>query len=195
MCTAPARHTKWPRATSRRSLTTRLVSAPSGRCWIPEHVYILDQAGNRVSVGTSGEMYVGGNLLARGYLNLPETTAKAFQDDPFQGTEPGARMYRTGDKARILPSGLLEITGRVGGMIKTRGYTVQPGAVETAIVKHLAVRNCAVVARGDGLEKQLVAYVVPDKGRAQRAERWWWWMNLATAPWRAERCPTTSPIT
>ncbi|KAG6164938.1 putative NRPS-like protein biosynthetic cluster [Claviceps purpurea] len=125
-------------------------------------IYILDEAGNRVDVGVSGELYVGGDMLARGYLNLPETTTKAFQMDPFSAA-PEARMYRTGDLARILPSGLLEIMGRVGGMIKTRGYTVQPGAVETAVVKHLAVRACAVVARGDGLDKQLVAYVVPDK--------------------------------
>ncbi|UNI13913.1 putative NRPS-like protein biosynthetic cluster [Purpureocillium takamizusanense] len=136
---------------------------PVGPPLDPEHIYILDVAGNRVAVGTSGELYVGGELLARGYLNLPETTAKAFQVDPFE-SRPDARMYRTGDMARLLPSGLLEITGRVGGMIKTRGYTVQPGAVETSIVKYLAVRDCAVVARGEGLEKQLVAYVVPDKG-------------------------------
>ncbi|KAG6011751.1 putative NRPS-like protein biosynthetic cluster [Claviceps lovelessii] len=129
-------------------------------------VYILDEAGNRVKAGVSGELYVGGQMLARGYLNLPETTAKAFQTDPFSA-DPNARMYRTGDLARILPSGLLEITGRAGGMIKTRGYTVQPGAVETTIVKHLAVRACAVVASGDGLDKQLVAYVVPDKGEAR----------------------------
>lgn len=128
----------------------------------PDHVYILDDAGNRVSPGVSGELYVGGDMLARGYLNLPETTARAFQVDPFT-KKRGARMYRTGDLAKILPSGLLEITGRVGGMIKTRGYTVQPGAVETAIVKHLAVRDCAVIAHGEGLSRQLVAYVVQDK--------------------------------
>ncbi|KAG5996811.1 putative NRPS-like protein biosynthetic cluster [Claviceps pusilla] len=129
-------------------------------------IYILDEAGNRVNAGVSGELFVGGQMLARGYLNLPETTAKAFQTDPFSA-DPSARMYRTGDLARILPSGLLEIMGRVGGMIKTRGYTVQPGAVETTIVKHLAVRACAVVASGDGLDRQLVAYVVPDKGDAR----------------------------
>ena len=135
---------------------------PVGPPTEPEFIYILDEVGNRVDVGTSGELYVGGDMLARGYLNLPETTAKSFQMDPFASTLD-ARMYRTGDMARLLPSGLLEITGRVGGMIKTRGYTVQPGAVEATIVKHLAVQACAVVARGDGLEKQLVAYVVPDK--------------------------------
>ncbi|KAM0252536.1 hypothetical protein ACHAQJ_007668 [Trichoderma viride] len=132
----------------------------------PEHIYILDEAGNRLDVGVSGELFVGGDLLAREYLNLPETTAIAFQVDPFEKKE-GARMYRTGDMARMLPSGLLEITGRVGGMIKTRGYTVQPGAVEATIVKHLAVRDCAVVAHGEGLQKQLVAYVVPDGDNVQ----------------------------
>ncbi|GAO19157.1 hypothetical protein UVI_02061400 [Ustilaginoidea virens] len=139
---------------------------PVGPPMDPTTIYILDEAGNRVDVGVSGELYVGGQMLARGYLNLPETTAKSFQMDPFSSALD-ARMYRTGDMARILPSGLLEITGRVGGMIKTRGYTVQPGAVEATIVKHLAVRDCAVVARGEGLDKQLVAYLVPDKGEAR----------------------------
>ncbi|KAG5921695.1 putative NRPS-like protein biosynthetic cluster [Claviceps africana] len=139
---------------------------PVGPPMDADTIYILDEAGNRVDVGTSGELYVGGQMLARGYLNLPETTTKSFQTDPFSA-DPNARMYRTGDLARILPSGLLEIMGRVGGMIKTRGYTVQPGAVEATIVKHLAVRACAVVANGDGLDKQLVAYVVPDKGETR----------------------------
>lgn len=139
---------------------------PVGPPMDAEHIYILDQAGNRVGPGVSGELYVGGDLLARGYLNLPETTAKAFQSDPFE-KKKGARMYRTGDLAKLLPSGLLEITGRVGGMIKTRGYTVQPGAVEATIVKHLAVRDCTVIAHGEGLQRQLVAYIVPDNGEAR----------------------------
>ncbi|RYP10175.1 hypothetical protein DL764_000796 [Monosporascus ibericus] len=126
------------------------------------HTYILDESGNKVDVGVSGELFVGGSLLARGYLNLPETTAKAFHTDPFVSS-PAARMYATGDTARLLPSGLLEITGRVGAMIKIRGYSVQPPAVEKAIVDHLAVQSCAVVGHGDGLERQLVAYVVPDR--------------------------------
>ncbi|KAJ0299344.1 hypothetical protein COL516b_009224 [Colletotrichum fioriniae] len=134
---------------------------PVGPPMNPENIYIMDEDGNRVGNNISGELYVGGDLLARGYLNLPETTAKAFHPDPFINKE-GARMYRTGDLARVLPSGLLEITGRAGGMIKTRGYTVQPGAVENAIVKHLAVSDCAVSSHGEGLERQLVAYIVRD---------------------------------
>lgn len=123
--------------------------------------YILGEDGDRVEEGGIGELYVGGDFLARGYLGLPETTAKAFLPNPFTEIK-GARMYKTGDLARVLPSGLLEITGRAGGMIKARGYTIQPGAVETAIVNHLAVSDCAVTAWGEGLEKQLVAYVVRD---------------------------------
>ncbi|CAN8099798.1 unnamed protein product [Discula destructiva] len=127
----------------------------------PAHTYVLDENRKRVDVGVSGELFIGGDLLARGYLNLEETTAKAFVPDPFVDT-PGARMYRTGDMARVLKSGLLEITGRVGAMIKLRGYSVVPGTVENAIVKNLAVKQCAVVPRGDGGDRQLVAYIVHD---------------------------------
>jgi amino acid adenylation domain-containing protein len=154
----------------RQFLDNENLVCPVGPPMDPEHIYILDESGNRVGNNEVGELYVGGDLLARGYINLPETTAKVFSQDPFAGQE-GARMYKTGDLARLLPSGLLEITGRAGGMIKTRGYTVQPGAVETAIVKHLAVQDCAVTSHGDGLERQLVAYVVRDtKDKRDREE-------------------------
>ncbi|GAD98891.1 NRPS-like enzyme [Paecilomyces variotii No. 5] len=146
----------------REMLDNEASYCPVGPPLDPKHTYILDEGGNKVADGASGELFVGGPLLARGYLNLPETTAKAFTPDPFDPT-PGARMYRTGDGARLLPSGLLEITGRVGAMIKLRGYSVVPGKVENEIVKHLAVSRCAVVPHGEGLEKQLVAYIVRDK--------------------------------
>jgi non-ribosomal peptide synthetase component F len=135
---------------------------PVGLPMDPEHTYILGEDGQKVKPGVSGELFVGGSLLARGYLNRPETTAKAFKLDPFDST-PGARMYATGDVARMLPSGALEITGRVGAMLKVRGYSIVPGKVEKAIFEHLAVRHCAVIAHGDGLDRQLVAYVVLDK--------------------------------
>jgi amino acid adenylation domain-containing protein/thioester reductase-like protein len=135
---------------------------PVGPPMDPEHTYILDESGQRADTGTIGELFVGGSLLARGYLNLPETTANVFQPDSFDPI-PGARMYKTGDLARMLPSGLLEITGRVGAMLKVRGYSIVPGKVEKAIVEQLAVNHCAVVAHGEGLEKQLVAYIVRDK--------------------------------
>ncbi|KAK6380812.1 putative NRPS-like protein biosynthetic cluster [Exophiala oligosperma] len=139
---------------------------PVGPPLDPKHTYILDEGGQKVEPGTSGELFVGGRLLARGYLNRPETTAKAFTPDPFDST-PGARMYRTGDLARILPNGLLEITGRVGAMIKLRGYSVVPAKVESAIISHLAVSHCAVIAHGEGLDRQLVAYVVRDEEQSE----------------------------
>ena len=133
---------------------------PVGPPMDPDHTYILNQEGKQVETGVAGELFVGGSLLARGYLNLPETTAEAFIPDPFS---PGSRMYRTGDLARMLPSGILEITGRVGAMMKIRGYSVVPGKVENAIIELLAVKQCAVIAHGEGLDRQLVAYIVRDK--------------------------------
>ncbi|PIG88175.1 NRPS-like enzyme [Aspergillus arachidicola] len=136
----------------------------------PENTYVLNESLQKVDVGVSGELFLAGPQLARGYLNLPETTAKAFITNPFD-SDPSSRLYRTGDIARLLPSGLLEITGRVGAMIKLRGYSVVPAKVEYEIVTNLAVSRCAVVAYGEGLERQLVAYIVRDQGKsAERPE-------------------------
>ncbi|KAL4780108.1 hypothetical protein BJX76DRAFT_361166 [Aspergillus varians] len=139
---------------------------PVGPPLDPKHAYIVNEQGKKVEDGTSGELCIGGPMLARGYINRPETTAKAFVPNTFISA-PGAVMYRTGDQARLLPSGLLEITGRVGAMIKLRGYSVVPGKVENDIVKNLAVRQCAVIAHGEGLERQLVAYIVADKEQSE----------------------------
>lgn len=150
-------------------LDEKATYCPVGPPLDPKHVYVLDDGGQKCELGVSGELFVGGSLLARGYLNRPETTARAFIRNPYDSAS-GALMYRTGDEARILPSGLLEITGRVGAMIKLRGYSVVPGKVENAIVENLAVRQCAVVAHGEGLERQLVAYIVKDKDTKDRSE-------------------------
>ena len=135
---------------------------PVGEPMGPGRLYILDAEGRPVPDGEAGELFVGGDCLARGYVNLPEKTAEGFPEDPFSG-EPGARMYRTGDKARILGDGTLEILGRVDFMVKIRGYSVELGAVEAAIERNLAVRASVVVSEGEeGEDKRLVAYLVPD---------------------------------
>ncbi|PWY74286.1 acetyl-CoA synthetase-like protein [Aspergillus heteromorphus CBS 117.55] len=149
----------------REMLDETALYCPVGPPMDPKNTHILDENSQPVETGVSGELFVAGPMLARGYLNLPETTAKAFIANPFDA-QAGARLYRTGDLARLLPSGLLEITGRVGSMIKLRGYSVVPAKVENDIVKSLAVSHCAVVAHGDGLERQLVAYIVPDRDNA-----------------------------
>src|SRR5215207_6418478 len=129
---------------------------------------------SKVPEGKAGELFVGGDCLARGYVNLPEKTEESFPVDPFS-SENGARMYRTGDKARILPDGNLEILGRTDFMVKIRGYSVELGAVEAAIEDNLAVRACVVVADGEGgADKRLVAYLVP-ASEDERGERYAGW--------------------
>ena len=144
---------------------------PVGEPADTERLYVLDEDARPVPAGTTGELYVGGDGLARGYVNLPEKTAERFVPDPFAGG--GSRMYRSGDKARMLADGNLEIMGRVDFMVKVRGYSIELGAVEAAIEERLAVTNCVVVAEGEeGADKRLVAYLVPDGSNDRRHAEW-----------------------
>ncbi|MGI8909499.1 MAG: amino acid adenylation domain-containing protein, partial [Rubrobacteraceae bacterium] len=152
--------------------STSATYCPVGRPADLDRTYVLDEDMNTVPDGERGELYVGGDLLARGYVKLPEVTAKRFVEDPFS-PEDGARMYRTGDEARLLSDGNLEILGRVDFMAKVRGYSVQLGAVEAAIEEHLAVWDCVVVADGDeGEDKRLVAYLVRGDEEDERFGGW-----------------------
>jgi amino acid adenylation domain-containing protein/thioester reductase-like protein len=138
----------------------------------PEHLYLLDADGERVPEDEAGELFVGGDCLARGYVDLPEKTEESFPEDPFS-SKSGARMYRTGDRARILSDGSLEILGRVDFMVKIRGYSVELGAVEAAIEEGLGVKSCVVVSEGEeGEDKRLVAYIVPDPEDHERYSGW-----------------------
>lgn len=121
--------------------------------------YVLDDAYASVSIGVPGELYIGGPCLAIGYLNRPEQTAQRFLDDVV----PGERVYKTGDRARFLPNGHLELIGRCDFMVKIRGYSVVLGAVESALAQHPLVSTAVVLTEGDeGQDKRLVAYIVPD---------------------------------
>ena len=148
---------------------------PVGFPMDPDHLYILDEGQQPVPTGTPGEVYVGGDLLARGYVNLPERTAQRFLEDPFS-SKAGARMYRTGDKGRILPDGSLEVLGRIDFMAKVRGFSIELGAVEAAIEKQLALRDCVVIAEGEeGEDKRLVAYLVPASDPSEYGDRYTGW--------------------
>ena len=137
-----------------------------------EHLYLLDEEGEPVPDGEAGELFVGGDCLARGYVGLPEKTEERFPEDPSpRRVVPGCTA--PGDRARILSDGRLEITGRVDFMVKIRGYSVELGAVEAAIEKDLAVKSCVVVSEGEeGEDKRLVAYVVPDPEDEERYSGW-----------------------
>ena len=129
---------------------------------IPDlRVYVLDARGEPCPAGTPGELFVGGAGVARGYLNQPELTAERFLPDSF-ATEPGARMYRTGDVARLLPSGDLEYLGRNDEQVKLRGFRIELGEIEAALASLPHVAEAVVTLRGEADERKLVAYVVPE---------------------------------
>ena len=126
--------------------------------------YVLDAWGQPVSIGIPGELYVGGAGVTRGYLGRPGLTAAAFVPDPF-GDEPGARLYRTGDRMRWLADGSLEFLGRLDQQVKVRGVRIEPGEAEAALRELPEVADAVVVARTDGDDARLVAYFTVQGGR------------------------------
>ena len=133
---------------------------PIGRPVANARVYLLDPDLNPVPVGVPGELHIGGLGVAKGYLNLPQLTAEKFIRDTFS-KDPSARMYKTGDLARYLPSGDLEFVGRRDNQVKIRGFRVEAGEIESVLTKHPGVNESAVVLREDSTgNKRLVGYVV-----------------------------------
>jgi amino acid adenylation domain-containing protein/FkbM family methyltransferase len=141
---------------------TRSGTLPLGRPLPNSRVYILDGDGQPVPIGDQGELCIGGCGVARGYLNRPDMTAEKFVPDPFS-TDPGARLYRTGDFARYLPDGDVEFFGRLDHQIKLHGYRVELGEIEAALREGRGVRDAVVLARDNDAGKQLIAYVVPKR--------------------------------
>jgi amino acid adenylation domain-containing protein len=141
-------------------------SVPIGRPIANTQVYILDSHLQPVPVGVPGELYIGGDGLARGYLNEPQLTAEKFLSNRFSG-ELGARLYKTGDLGRYLSNGSIEFLGRMDHQVKLRGYRIELGEIENVLVQHPGVRDSVVVAREDTPgNKRLVAYLAPRKERA-----------------------------
>jgi aspartate racemase len=137
-------------------------SVPIGSPIANTEAYVLDQHMQLVPAGVSGELYVGGDGLARDYLRRPELTAEKFVPHPYTAVA-GARLYRTGDQVRWLPDGSIEFLGRIDQQVKIRGFRVELGEIEMALNAHERVREAVVVARADARgARRLVAYVVGD---------------------------------
>lgn len=137
---------------------------PIGRPLANSQVFILDSDGQPTPVGVSGELYIGGDGLARGYLDRPDLTAERFVPNPF-GERAGGRLYRTGDRARYRPDGTVEFHGRVDNQVKVRGFRIELGEIEARLRSDSRVKDAVVVVReaADGT-KQLAAYVAAPAG-------------------------------
>ncbi|HET7232983.1 MAG TPA: amino acid adenylation domain-containing protein, partial [Longimicrobium sp.] len=139
------------------------VSIPIGTPIANSTAYVLDARMRPVPATVPGELYVGGDGVARGYLNAPALTAERFVPDPFAAD--GSRLYRTGDRARRRDDGTLEFMGRIDQQVKIRGHRTEPGEVEAVLGRHRAVASAVVTVRDDGAGgRRLVAYVVPAPG-------------------------------
>ncbi len=143
---------------------------PIGRALVRRETYILNKYGNQVPPGVCGELYIGGDCLARGYINRTNLTAEKFIPDPFSA-QPGARLYKSGDLARCRPDGNIEYLGRIDHQVKIRGFRIELNEIAAVLHQHSAVREAIVVAQEGAIgDKRLVAYVTPQREASPNAD-------------------------
>jgi amino acid adenylation domain-containing protein len=146
-------------------LPASFATVPIGRAIANTRLYVLDSHLQPVPIGITGELYIGGAGVGRGYLNDAEQTRRSFLPDPFS-QHRGARLYRTGDRARWHADGMLEFAGRVDHQVKLRGHRIELQEIEHVLVEHPDIHAAVVLARDDvGGEGRLVAYVVAESRR------------------------------
>ena len=147
---------------------TQSSTVPLGKPIGNINIYLLDQNLKPVSAWNPGELYIGGEGLARGYFAKPDQTADRFIPNPFG--KPGSRFYKTGDLARYLPDGNIEFLGRIDHQVKVRGYRIELGEIETHLRDHLAVKEAVAIVRQDqAANHQIIAYVVMKEDATQLA--------------------------
>jgi amino acid adenylation domain-containing protein len=162
----PTETTIWSTAWKVERGESVLIGRPLGNT----QLYILDKSLQPVPAGAVGELHIGGDGLARGYLNRSEISAEKFIPDPFS-KEPGRRLYKTGDLARFLPDGQIECLGRVDHQVKIRGFRIELGEIEAVLRQHTGIAEAVVAARDDSFgEKRLVGYIISKNGPPDTAE-------------------------
>ncbi|MFI9366414.1 amino acid adenylation domain-containing protein [Kitasatospora sp. NPDC053057] len=144
-------------------------TVPLGRPMRHARAYVLDAEGRPLPVGVPGELWIGGNSVSQGYLTGTTGEQKRFFDDPFSEA-PGARMYRTGDRARLLPDLSVEFLGRIDRQIKVRGFRVEIGEIEAVMRQHPRVTGSLVVHTGESMAAHLIGYLIDAEGSRGSAE-------------------------
>jgi natural product biosynthesis luciferase-like monooxygenase protein len=145
------------------------VTIPIGTPIANTLLYIVDESGNPVPAGVTGELLIGGRGVARGYLNRPDLTADRFIPNRFH--QCGGRLYRTGDLARYRADGSVEFVGRVDQQVKVRGHRIELGEIEAALRRHPSVRDAAVILREESAgDRRIVAYLTANGGPAPRVD-------------------------
>lgn len=151
----------WSNAYEVGDVDPRWPSIPYGKPIQNARYHVLDRLMRPSPVGAAGELYIGGPCLARGYHRRPDLNAERFIVDPFR---PGQRLYRTGDRARVMPDGNLEFLGRLDGQVKIRGYRVELGEVSALLQQQPRVEQAVVGVTGERETKRLVAFTVLTRG-------------------------------
>ena len=150
-----------------QSVSNKATNIPIGRPISNTQIYILDRYLQPVPIGVPGELHVGGDGLADGYINLPELTKEKFIPNPFS-EESGDHLYKTGDLARYLSDGNVEFLGRIDDLVKIRGFRVELGEIEAILAQHPAVEKAVVIVREDiPGDKRLIAYIINNKNLSQ----------------------------
>ena len=152
-------------------ITSNNGSITIGRPIANTEIYVLDSNLEPVPVGTSGELYIGGDGVARGYLHRPDLTAEKFISHPFRAKGCGARLYRTGDLARYRSNGEIECLGRIDNQVKVRGFRIELGEIESVLAEYPGAKQNVVVAWDDPSgDKQLVAYIAVGRAKPLAAD-------------------------
>jgi amino acid adenylation domain-containing protein/non-ribosomal peptide synthase protein (TIGR01720 family) len=150
-------------------------------------IYILDERGRPAPAGVSGELYISGASLARGYMERPDMTAEKFTPNPFSGN-PGDRLYGAGDVCRYLPNGSIEFIGRKDNQVKLKGNRIELGEIEAILNRHSGVREAVVIASdGEAGDKRLTAFIVSDRAPDDKQPEELSGKNLRSYLW--ERLP------